>query len=143
MVSILPWLIYVKFIFTNRTSVDVKPGLINSNQTWFDVTEVRLVKMNFNQINLKSLKMNKNMQTENCQQTLANYAALINTNQALLYDTLFFTLADLAIAARITILHGNYSVKENYRRLVSSVALFVVDFSFLFLILMLAGCDGG
>ena len=95
-------------------------------------TEVRLVKMNFNQINLKSLKMNKNMQTENCQQTLANYAALINTNQALLYDTLFFTLADLAIAARITILHGNYSVKENYRRLVSSVALFVVDFSFLF-----------
>ena len=31
-------LIYlIKFIFTNRTSVDVKPGLISSKQTWFDV----------------------------------------------------------------------------------------------------------
>ena len=31
-------LIYlIKFIFTNRTSVDVKPGLISSKETWFDV----------------------------------------------------------------------------------------------------------
>ena len=31
-------LIYlIKFIFTNRTSVHVKPGLISSKQTWFDV----------------------------------------------------------------------------------------------------------
>ena len=31
-------LIYlIKFIFTNRTSVDVKPGLISSKKTWFDI----------------------------------------------------------------------------------------------------------
>ena len=29
--------ISLKFIFTNRTSIDVKPGLIRTNQTCFDV----------------------------------------------------------------------------------------------------------
>ena len=34
-------LIYlIKFIFTNRTSVDVEPGLISSKQTWFDVNDL-------------------------------------------------------------------------------------------------------
>ena len=27
----------IKSIFTNRTSIDVKPGLISSKQTWIDV----------------------------------------------------------------------------------------------------------
>ena len=40
--------------FLLRKIVLIRPGLTS--------TEVRLVKMNFNQINLKSLKMNKNMQ---------------------------------------------------------------------------------
>ena len=35
-------LIYLmKFIFTNRTSVDVIPDLISSKQTWFDVNGLR------------------------------------------------------------------------------------------------------
>ena len=27
----------MKFIFTNRTSIDVKPGLISSKQNWINV----------------------------------------------------------------------------------------------------------
>ena len=57
----------------NRTTfilLDVKAGLISSNQTWFDVNGGTIVKMNFNEIYLKSLKMNKNhAKHKNCQQT--------------------------------------------------------------------------
>ena len=44
-------LIYlIKFIFTNRTSIDVKPGLISSKQTWFDVNGGTISINEFNEV---------------------------------------------------------------------------------------------
>ena len=44
-------LIYlIKFIFTNRTSIHVKPGLFRTNQTWFDVNGGTISKNEFNEV---------------------------------------------------------------------------------------------